>query len=278
MRNIFLLALVLAAAFAAFVISTVIWGAWWRVPNMPTAEEWSAFFGASALVALGFAWYQVRQVDQSNKALIASNELARQVNLESVRPRVQVSIESTRSVWKKRSAPVEGNIHISVKNIGPSPAFGLKLTVNPPFTSLETFFKPGLMDAHFAEVNGIFDGATHFDTLNPGNTYIWFLGRAPELFSETSGVPRRYEVKAEYTGTATTTPFQDVFLLDLDVEKRIELPADPLVRIGKDIEVVGDELQAIRKVFPRELDLSADAVRTLRTPRRRIRLSADRRS
>jgi hypothetical protein len=244
---------------------------------MPTADEWSALFGASALVALGFAWYQVRQVDQSNKALIVSNDLARQVNLESVRPRVQVALESTRTVWKKRGGPAEGNISITLRNIGPSPARDLRLSVNPPFNSLDTFFKPGMMPAHFAEVNGIFDGSTHINTLHPGNTYAWFLGRGPELFQENTDAPRRYEVRAQYTGTATSTVFDDVFILDLDVEKRIELPPDPLVRIGKDIEVVGDELISIRRALPRELNLSADAIAELRAPRKRIRLAAGRR-
>lgn len=43
-------------AFAVFCLSVALFGSWWRFPNMPTAEEWSAFFGASALVALVFAW------------------------------------------------------------------------------------------------------------------------------------------------------------------------------------------------------------------------------
>lgn len=232
---------------------------------MPTAEEWSAIFGASALVALGFAWYQIRQVDQSNKALIASNELARQVNLEAVRPRVQVALEPTRFVRKDRGGPVEGTLHIAVRNIGVSPAHGVRLHVNPPFTSLEKFFKPGMMGTHFAGVNETFSGNVSFHTLNPGNTYIWFLGQVPDLFDDDSGIPRRWEVEAEYTGTASSEPFRETFVLDLDVEKRIELPVDPLVRIGKDIEVVGSKLDAIKGVVPKKLTLSDDSFAALTT-------------
>jgi hypothetical protein len=147
--------------------------------------------------------------------------------------------------------------------IGVSPASDVRRKVSPPFTSLETFFKPGMMSSHFAEVNETFNGEVHFPTLNPGNSYIWFLGRVPELFQDDSGIPRRWEVETEYTGTASPEPFRETFVLDLDVEKRIELPVDPLVRIGKDIEVVGSHLKAIKGVVPRELTLSDDSVKAL---------------
>ena len=266
----------IVVAFALFRISVVIGGSWWRFPGMPTAEEWSALFGASALVALGFAWYQIRQVDQSNKALIASNELARQVNLEAVRPRIQVALEPTRFVQKNRGAPVEGTLHIAVRNIGVSPAHDVRLSVSPPFTSLESFFKPGMMSTHFAEVNEAFNGEVHFRTLNPGNSYIWFLGRVPKLFATDASVPRRWEVEAEYMGTSSPSPFREKFVLDLDVEKRIELPVDPLVRIGKDLEVVGSKLEAIKKAVPDELVLSDETISALRAPRPSLRAAVAR--
>ncbi|MBA8816379.1 hypothetical protein FHX48_001452 [Microbacterium halimionae] len=262
-RIVLTVAAVVVAAFGLFSASVVIWGSWWRFPYMPTAEEWQAVFGASALVALGFAWYQIRQVDQSNKALIASNELARQVNIEAVRPRVQVALEASRFVQKDRGASATGTLYIAVRNIGVSPASDVRLKVSQPFTSLETFFKPGMMSSHFAEVNETFNGEVHFPTLNPGNSYIWFLGRVPELFQDDSGIPRRWEVETKYTGTVSPEPFRETFVLDLDVEKRIELPVDPLVRIGKDIEVVGSHLKAIKGVVPRELTLSDDSAKAL---------------
>ncbi|WP_417218591.1 hypothetical protein [Arthrobacter sp.] len=262
-RIVLTVAAVVVAAFGLFSASVAIWGSWWRFSDMPTAEEWQAVFGASALVALGFAWYQIRQVDQSNKALIASNELARQVNIEAVRPRVQVALEASRFVQKDRGAAATGTLYIAVRNIGVSPASDVRLNVSPPFTSLEKFFKPGMMGEHFAEVNETFNGEVHFPTLNPGNSYIWFLGRVPELFQDGSGIPRRWEVETEYTGTASPEPFRETFVLDLDVEKRIELPVDPLVRIGKDIEVVGSHLKAIKGVVPRELTLSDESVKAL---------------
>ncbi len=172
-----------------------------------------AVFGASALVALGFAWYQIRQVDQSNKALIASNELARQVNIEAVRSRVQVALEASRIVQKDRGASATGTLYIVVRNIGVSPASDVRLRVSPPFTSLEKFFKPGMMSGHFAEVNETFNGEVHFPTLNPDNSYTWFLGRVPELFQDGSGIPRRGEVASEYTGTASPEPFRETLFL-----------------------------------------------------------------
>jgi len=262
-RIVLAVAVVVVAAFGLFSASVAIWGSWWRLPHMPTAGEWQAIFGASALVALGFAWYQIRQVDQSNKALIASNELARRVNVEAVRPRVQVALESSRFVQRDRGAAATGSLYIAVRNIGVSPASDVRLKVSPPFTSLEKFFKPGMMSEHFGEVNESFNGEVHFATLNPGNSYIWFLGRVPELFQDGSGIPRRWEVETNYTGTAFRELFRETFVLDLDVEKRIESPVDPLVRIGKDIEIVGSELKAIKGVVPRELTLSDDSVRAL---------------
>ncbi|MFD5225702.1 hypothetical protein ACFWHT_08795 [Microbacterium sp. NPDC058342] len=257
--------------FAVFFASVWFWGSWWRFPGMPSAEEWSALFGATALIALGFAWYQIRQVDQSNKALIASNEHSQHVNAEAVRPRVQVALRADRTVLKERGGPVKGTLYVAVRNIGVSPATDVKLRVTPPFTSLETFFKPGMMGQHFEEVNRVFNGETAFPTLNPGNSYIWFLGRVPELFEEAAGVPRRWAVEAEYTGTVSDKPFHDTFILDLDVEKRIELPVDPLIRIGKDIQVVGEKLERIRSATPRTFNLGEETLATLRRPQSAFR-------
>ena len=66
----------------------------------------------------------------------------------------------------------------------------------------------------------------------------------------------------------------ETFVLDLDVEKRIELPVDPLVRIGKDIEAVGTELKAIKGVVPKKLTLSDDSFEALGKRNRWIRSSA----
>jgi hypothetical protein len=267
-------ATVVVVAFGLFSASVAIWGSWWRFPDMPTAEEWSAIFGASALIALAFAWYQIRQVDQSNKALIASNELARRVNIEAIRPRVQVALEIDRSVPKGRGEAANGALYIAARNIGVSPARDVRLKVTPPFTSLEKFFKHGMMGKHFTEVNEIFNGEVHFQTLNPGNSYIWLLGRVPGLFKVGSGIPRRWEVETEYKGTASPEPFRETFILDLDVEKHIEFPVDPLVRIGRDIEVVGDHLKAIKSSVPTEIGLSDDSVIALTRRSLRKRSSA----
>lgn len=171
MRIVLIVLAVVVATFASFCVSVALWGSWWRFPALPTAEEWSAIFGATALIALGFAWFQIRQVEQSNLALVASNDLARQVNLESVRPRVQVALEASRFVRKDRGAPAESTLVIAVRNIGVSPAHDVRMRVNTPFASLDEFFKPGLMEQYFAEVNKTFNGEIHFRTLHPGNTY-----------------------------------------------------------------------------------------------------------
>lgn len=263
--------------FALFCASAALGGSWWRFPNMPTAEEWSAFFGASALVALGFAWYQIRQIDQSNKALIVSNEQARQVNLEAIRPRLQVALESNRIVSKNRGAPVAGTLSIAVWNSGVSPARDVRLSVSPPFTSLDQFFNPGMMSEHFEEVNGVFNGDVHFQTLNSGSKYIWFLGRAPELFTAPSSVPRKWRIEATYRGTMSDTPFHDSFVIDLDVERRLELPVDPVVRIGKDLQVLGEHLSAIKRTVPRPLELSDDTIAALHSRQSRVRRRAIRR-
>lgn len=255
------------AAFALFSISVALFGSWWRFDRMPMAEEWSAFFGASALIALGFAWYQIRQVDHSNTALITSNELSRQVNLESIRPRVQVYLQAERFVAKKRGMPSQGTVYLAVTNTGVSRALNVRLTVDPPFGSLPEFFKPGMMGQHLEEMNAAFDGDVRFSNINPGASYIWFLGRSPEIFDDVNKAPRRYEITAAYDAPGGQPSYRDEFVIDLDVEKRIERPVDPLLRIGKDIEVVGDHLGAIRKAMPRrEESNSVD----FEVPRRRL--------
>lgn len=176
-----------------------------------------------------------------------------------------MALEPTRFVSKVRGGPVEASLFVVVRNLGSSPALDLRLRVSPPFTSLERFFKPGMMGEHFAEVNRVFNGEVHFRVLNPGKNYVWYLGNAPDIFQTSDAVPRRWEVHAEYSGTASPSPFHETYVIDLDVEKRIELPVDPLVRIGKDIEVVGDKLERIRKAIPGELNLSEASVDALRS-------------
>jgi hypothetical protein len=218
---------------------------------MPTAEEWSAIFGATAFIALWFAWYQIKQVDSSNKELVAANDAARLVNLETIRPRVQVALSPFRAVSKTRGQPARGALHIELTNTGTSPARNLRLTVDPPFTSLPKFFKPGLMDDHLVEINRFFKGSVVFHDLNPGVPYLWYLGEVPDLFDDSTG-PRTYRVTAEYEASTTSQPYVDVFVLDFDVEKKREVAIDPLIRIGRDLEVVGDRLATIAKAIPRE--------------------------
>lgn len=250
---------VAAALFTVFCGTVALWGSWWRkIENMPTPEEWSAFFGASALGAVAFAWYQIRQVEQSNKQLAASNEEAKKaseaamkVNVETIRPRVQVSIEHTRSVGRFRGGPSRGTAFISVRNAGASPAHDVRLGVTPAFTSLESSFREGMMPDHFAKVNAFFDGSVVFPTLTVGKNYIWYLGLVPDIYKDDSGLPRRWTVTTEYRGTETLGEFSDTFVLDLDVEKLIELPVDPLDRIGRDLEVVGSEMKKISQAVGR---------------------------
>lgn len=233
-------------AFAIFCGSVALFGAWWRFENMPTAEEWQGLFGATVLVAIGLTLYQIRQVDASNRELIRSNELARDANLEISRPRVQVYLQADRQVWKDRTKPVDGTMFVAVTNIGRSPATNVRLAVDIPFTSMEEFFKPGMMATHFEDLNSTFDGSTRFPILNPRSTYVWFFARVPRVFEAGPEMPRQYRVTARYE-SSSGVHYVEEMILDLDVEKRLELPAPPLRRIGRDIEIVGDELKAIRK-------------------------------
>lgn len=140
-----------------------------------------------------------------------------------------------------------------------------------------------MMNEHFEEVNHAFNGEVHFGTLHPGSTYIWFLGRVPDLFDESSFIPRRWNVEVEYMGSMSNDPFKDGFVLDLDIEKRMEFPVDPLKRIGKDVEVVAEKLDGIRKAIPQELNLSEATRDMLRgglpsyPPQRRPRIRRTRR-
>ncbi|WKT89086.1 hypothetical protein QYR02_16865 [Microbacterium maritypicum] len=257
------IALIALGAITLFLISVGLFGSWWRLPHMPTAEEWSALFGASALGALFFAWHQIRQVDQSNRELIRTNELARRANVEAIRPRVQVSLDVARTVWKRRSGTVEGNMYITVRNSGPTPAQEVRLTVDNPFDSLDAFFHGGKRAEVMNELNQVFDGTVRFSTLRPGAKYIWFLGRAPEIFDESNTV-RRWRVEARFRSTAVTEEHVDVSELDLDLEKRLEIEENPLKRIGRDLEVVGDHLKVLsRRRSPSTLSLSEDAMTAL---------------
>ncbi len=239
-------------AFALFCLSVALFGSWWRFPNMPTAEEWSAFFGASALLALFFAWYQVRQVDQSNRALIASNDQARLVNIEQIRPRVRAYFDVDRSATKRRGDPSRGSIYVAVENFGPNAATNVRLSVDEPFQSLDVFFKPGRMESHLNGLKEIFNGSVYFDTLLPGRKYVWFLGSVPELMDDTTLKVRSYNVTVHYDGVAGGPPYEEAFRLDLDLERNLERPVKPLDRIGKDLEVIGDKIDAVVAKLPKK--------------------------
>jgi hypothetical protein len=240
-----------------FLISVAFFGSWWRADSLPTAEEWSAFFGASALAAILLAYRQVKQVDESNRELILSNKHARLVNVESVRPRVQVALETDRIVKRVRGGRQEAQAYVSIKNIGVSPARNVRLAVTPSFTSLEIFFNPNMMAEYLEKMNAVFAGDVYYSHIRPGASYIWFLGRLPELFDDETGLPRRYTVTASYEGDPSYGAFSDEFVLDLDIEKHIEAPVDPLVRIGKDLEFVGKQLEGIQGVAKRGISISS---------------------
>lgn len=236
-----------------FYSSALIWGPWWRHPSLPTPGEYSAIFGGVALIALILAWKQVKQVDESNRALIESNEFATAVSLETTRPRIQVYLEADRMVSKSRGTSAKGTIYVALINSGSSAAQNVRLSLDQPFNSLPAFFNApseANRDEHFKEVNEVFDGTVRFDYIRPGAKYIWFLGRAPELFNDEGNVPRRYEIHATYESQFRNLPYEDDFVIDLDIERRIEAPVDNLTRIGKDLEVIGDHLKAINKSIP----------------------------
>ncbi|UNK69417.1 hypothetical protein [Microbacterium sp. H1-D42] len=250
--------LVVLVLVVLFYLSAYLWGTWWRHPNFPTPEEFSALFGGVALIALLFAWKQIKQVDDSNRALIESNEVALEVSLETTRPRIQVYLQAERFVSKHRGAPAEGTVYVALTNFGGSAAQNVKLSVDQPFDSLPAFFnepRETNRDQHFERLNETFDGTVRFDYIRPGAKYIWFLGRAPKLFEDDGNVPRRYRIHASYESQFRKTPYEEDFVIDLDVESRIEAPVDKLTRISKDLEVIGDTLKKINGSIPETLRL-----------------------
>lgn len=69
--------------------------------------------------------------------------------------------------------------------------------------------------------------------------------------------------------------FQDSFTLDLDVETPVDISENPLIRIGKDLEVVGDRLRDINRSVPSKLTLDEESISRLSSvaARRRSRPS-----
>jgi hypothetical protein len=239
--------IVLAAALLGLRVSVLLFGSWWRYEGAPTADEWSAFFGAFVVVGLVFAWYQLRQVDQSNRELADSNEEVRRVNLELVRPRVLAEFDYERALFKSRQAEFTGSILVTISSTGASTAHDVAVSVTPPLQSLPRFFKPEKMEEYLAGVNQKFDGSVLFPQLTPGQRHGYFLGRFPDLTNDESGLPRRYTVTVTYTDAARINNFAESFTLDLDANRSIEVRTDPVVRLGKDVEVVGDQLKLIQK-------------------------------
>jgi hypothetical protein len=244
---VLIVVLAMAAALGALRLTVSLFGSWWRFEGAPTADEWSAFFGAFVVVGLVIAWYQLRQVDQSNRELASSNDDVRRVNLELVRPRVIVDLEYQRALFKSRQGQLRGSIMVIVSNGGASTARDVRLSLTPGFQSLEQFFNPGKMEEYLSEVNAKFRGAVLFPQLAAGVRHGYFLGRFPDLTEDTTGLPRRYIVEAKYTDVSRKHQFEETFVLDLDVNRSIEISADPVARLGKDVEVVGDELKLIRQ-------------------------------
>ncbi|MBF4631581.1 hypothetical protein ITJ42_10185 [Clavibacter michiganensis subsp. phaseoli] len=228
------------------IIATMVSPKWWRLGFLPTPEEWQATFAGLALAALGLAWYQIKQVDASNKEVARSNESVRKVNLENVRPRVQVFLTADRIVRRLRGAPVTGTIYLTVENAGVTAATNVRMTASAPFESLPEFFIPGGMEKHLDEVNSFFNGDIKFKTLTPGRPYIWILGRAPEIY-EAEGIVKKYDIRVQYGIVGLSDTFDETITIDLDLEKRIAAPVDPLVRIGKDLEEVTSAIKGLKK-------------------------------
>jgi len=254
------------AAVGLLRVTVYLFGPWWRFEGAPTADEWSAFFGAFVVAGLVIAWFQLRQVDQSNRELAASNDDVRRVNLELARPRVIVQLEYQRALFKSRRVPLSGSIVVVVSNGGASTARDVRLSLAPNFESLEKFFNPGKMDDYLSGVNSKFQGSVLFPQLAAGIRHGYYLGKFPDLTDDTTGLPRRYVVKARYADVSRRHEFEETFVLDLDVNRSIEVSADPLARLGKDVEVVGDELKHIREGLRAAAHVQndqADALRSL---------------
>jgi len=257
--------LVALAIAGIFALSVAMWGSWWRVPRFPQAEEWSALYGGLALIAVVIAGYQIRQVDTSNREVSKSNEALRLMNRESIRPRVLVDLAFHRAVRKQRGMPVEGDIYLIITNIGPTTASQVRLGVDVPFDGLDRHFaqKQAGRYRHFSALNGYFDGTVVFQVLAPAKRYQFFLGHFPDTIDDSTGVPRRYEVVVTYKDTILGDSYKDEYVLDLDLDKRLEIAIDPLTRVGKDLEVVSEELKKIRQSIPDALGLDDEQLRAV---------------
>lgn len=212
---------------------------------MPSPDEWSALWGALGLAALLFAWVQLRQVSESNQALIKANEESRRVAIEAARPRVQVSLALHRSVFKNPSV-AQGVAFIEVLNTGASTAEQVRMTVSPSFSSKSLTPLKGTLDEYFATLNESFAGDVVFEHLRPGVAYVWTLGEIPDLFVETD-TPRRYVIEVQYQSPLEPKGFRETHTIDLNLEGRADNPVDPIRRLGKQVEVLTDAVLGVKK-------------------------------
>lgn len=89
--------------------------AWWRIEGWPTAAEWQAFGSVGtlvlAVVAAGFAWWQIRQ--------------ARALSREQAQPYVAAYLEHSKEVDPSM-------MFFVIKNFGLTAAHDVTISVDPP--------------------------------------------------------------------------------------------------------------------------------------------------
>ena len=89
--------------------------AWWRIEGWPTADEWQAFGSVGtlvvAVVAAGFAWWQIKQ--------------ARDLSREQAQPYVAAYLDHSKEVDPSM-------MFFVIKNFGSTAAHDVRVSVDPP--------------------------------------------------------------------------------------------------------------------------------------------------
>ena len=223
--------------------------AWWRFDWAPTAGEWQALWGLLAVIAtvllLLIAWRQLTGLSESNRVLAESNDLLAASNKALNRPALAVELHlQTTPSRNYESSGADGTVFVRVRNVGPSVARDINLTVTPPFQVADT-----KIHAHAREfLRNRFSGESPIRMLTPGQELKYVLdGASAALDDET--LPVEYEVIAEYTDISGTDRIRESFVLSMAAWALSIAEDDPMARLSKDIQFVSQKLAAINKTL-----------------------------
>lgn len=229
------------------LLSVSIWGAWWRLDEYPTPEEWSALFTAGALIGVFFAWRQLKQVDESNRSLQDTNERSLLLGQERLRPRVIVDFEVTRFHSASPQARIQGAVHLVVKNVGTSDALDVSVAVSPSFELLDGIFKPEFVRDRTVSFAKAFDGSDIYKRLGAGKDVLWPLGEVGPFFDHHAYQGKSWVFTITYYSPVLRMSFEEEFPIDFDQEKRATISLDPLNKISSRLGSITTELKGIAK-------------------------------